>query len=430
MLLEFRVSNYRSFDEEQTFSFVASKDKSLEDENVHHEGDHRVLKAAAFYGANASGKTNLVSAIGVARHLICTSATEMTAGNTIPVNSFLLSRGNEHRASSFEFTVRVDGVRYDYGFSATSERITEEWLFAYPKKKAAEWLSRVYDAETGIYDWDLRGPFAKVKRALKGETRANGLALSRAIQLNVTELNPLYFWFHDKLAVIDQSTPPESQRSTMRFSLDMFKRNPQFQAYLNDLVSSADMGIVGIDVEEADGLQAGRGATMSPEERKDAEAVLKKEKWHTWSLTHRNGDSGKKTSMGLLAEAMGTRRLLALSGPWWDSLEHGFTVVADELDCSLHPHLVRKLVEAFHGSRNKSGAQLVFTTHDTSIMDLSLLRRDQIWLMEKQRSGATEMYSLYDFKDRPRNTEAISRGYLGGRYGGVPNFGPALEDVY
>ncbi len=129
-------------------------------------------------------------------------------------------------------------------------------------------------------------------------------------------------------------------------------------------------------------------------------------------------------------ESNGTRRLFALAGPILDGLDQGATLVVDELECSIHPLLARKLIELFQSpSMNTQGAQLIFATHDSTLMDLSLLRRDQIWLTNKRSNGSTELYSLYDIEERPRNNEAAQKNYLDGRYGGVPRFGPSLEDL-
>ena len=129
-------------------------------------------------------------------------------------------------------------------------------------------------------------------------------------------------------------------------------------------------------------------------------------------------------------ESIGTQRFFGLAGCFLEAIAHSFVLVIDELECSLHPLLTRKLVELFQASNaGVSGAQLIFTTQDSNLMDEDLLRRDQIWMAQKRTSGATELFSLYDLQERPRTTEAFERNYLLGRYGGVPNFGPSLEDL-
>ncbi len=150
----------------------------------------------------------------------------------------------------------------------------------------------------------------------------------------------------------------------------------------------------------------------------------------SWFEEACNPDTGETVSLPLSEESDGSQRLLALAGPLWSALQKGHTLVVDELDCSMHPLLVRKLIEYFQSERhNTAGAQLIFTTHDSTLLDLSLFRRDQINLVEKDQVGGSDLFTLYDFEAKPRRDEAIHRGYLAGRYGAIPVFGPMLEDL-
>jgi hypothetical protein len=146
-------------------------------------------------------------------------------------------------------------------------------------------------------------------------------------------------------------------------------------------------------------------------------------------MMHQTGSGNELVPFDLGDESEGTQRVFALAGPFLDALDFGWVVTVDELDCSMHPLLTWNLVQLFQSSANKKGAQLIFTTHDTSLMDPELLRRDQIWITEKNAAGATELRSLYDFKEKSRSTEAFEKRYLAGRYGGIPSFGPTFEDI-
>lgn len=431
MLLEFRVSNYRSFRDEQTFSLVPTiRDHSHENANVVRKDGHRILKSAAVYGANAGGKSNLVKAFGAVKEFVATSATQMTLGDKIDVEPFRLQREYADRPTEFRFALLLDGVRYDYGFSATAERVHDEWITAYPKGVGQRWLERFYHPDAEEYEWKCRGPLAREKRGLIARTRQNGLALARGAERNIDELAPLFLWFKEKLRVLDQSTPPEALDSTMRYSMELFRENSEFGSYVRGMIADADLGIAGLGVEGREISESDLPRDLPHELRDRILSKLGKEGLLTWVLTHLNRDTGEAVRLSPDDEAAGTLRLLALSGPWWYTLQHGYTLVVDELDCSLHPHLVRKLVQVFQSpAHNRSGAQLIFVTHDSTLMDRSLVRRDQIWLVEKERNGASRMFSLWDVRETPRKTEAIQRGYLGGRYGGVPSFGATLEEV-
>jgi AAA15 family ATPase/GTPase len=216
----------------------------------------------------------------------------------------------------------------------------------------------------------------------------------------------------------------------MPYSLNLFREDANFRSYLTEVIADADMGIARLDVVQKQVSEVELPAELPDEVRKRVLAKPAEYDLMTWIFTHLNRESGEEAKLFVNQEAAGTQRLLALSGPWWDTLQNGYTLVVDELDCSLHPHLVRKLVQIFQSPiHNPSGAQLVFATHDATLLDLSLLRRDQVWLVEKHSSGASRMFSLWDYRETPRKQEAILRGYLGGRYGGVPSFGPTLEAV-
>lgn len=427
MLLEFRVKNYRSFADEQTLSLVASNDDSHEDKNIHHVLDYRTLKSTAVYGANASGKSNLIYAINAVRYFVSLSATNMTIGDEIGVESFLLDREYMDQPSEFHFSLLLDGKRFDYGFSATSERVVGEWIFTYPRKKAKPWLERYYNEETNEYEWKFGGPLEKEKKGLIARTRDNGLALSRGVERNIKALEPLFMWFRNNLRVLDLSKSPETG---MPRSLTLFKEDESFRSFMGSFIKNADMGISKITAVEDPEPEYNITQDIPEQLKKEIQSRLKKSSLMTWILTHKNQETDFSVDMLLDRESAGTQRLLALGGPLWDTLSHGYTLFVDELDCSLHPHLVRKLIELFQSStHNKSGAQLIFVTHDSTLMDLTLFRRDQICIIEKQSSGASQMYSLWDFDTKPRKSEAIQRGYLSGRYGGIPNFGPELEFV-
>lgn len=427
MLLEFRVSNYRSFDEEQVFSFVASKDKALEDSNVHTVGDQRVLKAAALYGANASGKSNLIKALEMAGRFVANSATKMNLGDKIPVEPFMLRASARNEPSRFEFSLLIDGDRFEYGFAATADRVHEEWIIGYKRNKEQVWLDRTYDTGSAMDKWKFAGPLELAAAELQARTRANGLALARAAELNFGAVVPLYLWFKNRLRVFSTEfgSPPPGV-GAMSYTLALFREEESFREFAKRLVADADTGIVDLAVRVLKGDEVKLPQELPAELR---EKILKTGSFVDWSAEHRNHLTRETARFDSDGESTGTQALLGFSGPFWDSIRNRYTLVIDEIEASMHPHLVRRLVSLFQGEAIASHAQLLFATHDSTLLDLSLLRRDQVWLMEKGPTGATEMYSLWDFGERPRNTEAIQRGYLAGRYGGVPNFGPTLEAI-
>jgi hypothetical protein len=452
MLLEFRVGNYRSFDEPQTFSLVASSDTRHPD-NCIPFGNLRLLKSAALFGANASGKSNLLRAIGFMRQFVLHSATAMNIGDEIPVVPFQLGRGSRSRACFFEAAFVVGEVRYQYGFTANSKRVEDEWLIAYPKGRPQHLLERRLDSDTGQTTWAFRGELRREGTLLRERTRDNGLVLSRGAELNIAPLTTVLLWFRQKVSVLNLSTSPASliDQTAMRL-----KEDPTFRERVLRLMRHADLGISDLEVsEEHPGWTASTvlgdvpPSAWTPSIAPGGSATANLGSAGTtisWTApmtgsvfvhnvpairsVHRAADGETVRFDFLEAESNGTQRFFALAGPWLDALDRGALLVIDELDCSMHPSLTLKLVELFQTpGANPGGAQLVFTTHDSTLMDSGLFRRDQIWIVEKDRAGASRLSSLYDFEEKPRNNEALQRRYLAGRYGGVPVFGPTFEDL-
>ncbi len=429
MLLEFSVENFRSFREKQTLSLVASTDKAHEGNLIAGE-KQSLLKVAAVYGANASGKSNLVTAIRFMASFIQQSATTMTQGDKIQgAVPFRLDRESEGEPSSFEVTVIVEGVRYVYGFSVTPERVHGEWLDAYPKGRPRRWFEREGDPA----DWTFNKPLRGDQTTLKERTRANGLVLSRGAELNIAPLSKLFLWFRKKLWTFDLSDPPQVFWNTQK-TAQVARGDKSFRDRVTRLLHHADLGISGIRFVEKpmtpDGMPSILREMLSDHMMKQLGDGTR----FQLLSSHQSSDGDAAIEFDFEeAESNGTKRLFALAGPLLVALDQGSVVVADELDCSMHPLLTRKLIELFQSPEaNKKGAQLVFTTHDSSMMDQTLFRRDQIWFTEKNTSGATDLFSLYDFKTdegKPRVNEAFERRYLAGRYGAVPQFGPALEDA-
>lgn len=449
MLVEFRVANFRSFKEEQTLSLVAANADDKHRGNLIEQPKFNLLKAAAVYGANASGKNNLIRAIGYMSLFVRDSATKINQGDKIPgMAPFRLAPASRQEPSRFEVVVIVDGTRYEYGFAATRERVHDEWLTAYPpgkNKRRQRWFERSWRSDDDRTDWKFRSPLTSRAGLLKETTRANGLILSRGAELNVKPLTPLFMWFRLHLWLFDLSSTPAE---LVQYSAKRIKEDQGFHDRVLRLIRHADLGIDGFAVaeqtlpEEID--DDGSGLELAEAARKAHNALREASRpvaaaygidptRLTVKALHCPMGTKSYVAFDLVKdESNGTQRFFALAGPVLDALDTGSVIVADELECSMHPLLTRKLIELFQSPReNKKGAQLIFATHDSTLMDPELFRRDQLWLVEKARSGASELFSLHDFdtEDRPRSTEAFQRRYLAGRYGGVPNFGPTFENL-
>jgi AAA15 family ATPase/GTPase len=412
MLVEFRIKNFRSLRDEQVLSLVASTDKSLLDTHALDTGMKaapHLLKSAVVYGANASGKSNLIKALQYMRGVVLESAA-LQPGHTFDrLQPFKLDTTSGSLPTEFEVTFILDGVRYQYGFAMNAQRIVSEQLLVYKAFKPQRWFERHFDAQSGkdVYEF---GPGMKgAKHLWEGATRSNALFLSVAVQLNSEALRPVFDWFANRLVIINEQSPLSAE-----FSLQMLKQEAQRKAICEFLLA-ADISIADIKVSTQQAMVQSLRFDLATGKREEesAEQAVDEVKFH--HITE-NG----KAVFDLMDESSGTRNLLFLTGPILDILNKGLTLVVDELDTSLHTLLVQALVRLFHRPEvNTGGAQLVFTTHDTSLLDAyGLFRRDQVWFVEKRPDQSSSLYPLLDFS--PRKNEALERGYLQGRYGALP----------
>lgn len=412
MLVEFRIKNFRSLRDEQVFSMVASSDKTLLDTHAVETGlkaAPHLLKSAVVYGANASGKSNLIKALQYMRGVVLESASLPPGQGFDRLLPFKLDTLSADLPTEFEVTIILDGVRYQYGFSMNSQRIVSEQLLIYKTHKPQRWFTRKFDADSDKDVYQFGTGLKGAKNLWEGATRPNSLFLSMAVQLNSDALRPVFDWFANALVIFNELTPLSPQ-----FSIQMLKQEAQRKA-ICEFMCAADASIDDIQVATRQAMVHTINydlATGKREETANEQAVDEVKFHHVTEFG--------KAVFDLADESSGTRNLLFLTGPILEVLAKGMTLVIDELDTSLHPLLVQALVRLFHRPEvNNGGAQVLFTTHDTSLLDAyGLFRRDQIWFVEKRRDQSSSLYPMLDFS--PRKNEALERGYLQGRYGALP----------
>ena len=412
MLVEFRVKNFRSLRDEQVLSLAASKDKSLQNTHTFATDISAVptlLRSLVVYGANASGKSNLIKALQYMRGVVVESATLIQPGQPFGVQPFRLDGRSAEQPTEFEITFLIDKVRYQYGFTMTPQRIVSEHLLVYKAFKPQRWFERHFDADTGkdVYEFGsgLKGP----KNLWESATRPNSLFLSMAVQLNSEPLRPVFDWFSNHLVIINEISPLAPQ-----FSVQMLRQENQRKA-ICDFLTAVDISISDIDV-----VTNKKPSQVFQFDLAAGKTEVRTEEIEENQLRFHHVTESGEVIFDLADESHGTRNLLFLAGPVLDILSKGRTLVIDELDTSLHSLLVRELVRLFHRPDLNTGhAQLIFTTHDTSLLDAyGLFRRDQVWFVEKKKDYSSDIYSLLEFS--PRKNEALERGYLQGRYGSVP----------
>ncbi len=443
MLIEFKVTNYRSIRAEQTLSMVASNYSDELPQNLI-SCDHvpglkgvKLVKVVAIYGANASGKSNIINAFRFFAEFIRDSATKLQPGAATGVQPFKLDPACLTEPSKFEMTAVINGIRMLHGIELTRERVTREYVVAYPKSKPQVWFEREWDG--GKYQWSKSTAHFKHDAALREKTSENVSFVSVGAQFNHTQAKVLYDWYraHARIALIEQH---ESQY----FSIRIMVTDESKRLELLKVVKSADLGAVDIQIRKLDWravMEIALKTQMHDSARVKAEALdwqkeiessttkdlerhrssLEKaaQLLSTPELVHQGAESYKVALDYDEEESSGTKRFLDLMAQLSMAREEDQMAVFDELETSLHPLLAKALLEfVLSKTEIPHTAQLLFTTHNPLLLDQTLLRRDQIWFTEKDQEGATRLYPLTDFK--PRKDESLIKGYLAGRYGGIP----------
>jgi uncharacterized protein len=393
MLRSFRLANHRSFADEQELSLLPVYDRELS-----------ALPVAAVYGANASGKSNLLDGLTFMQDAVLRSFQSWDADGGVPRRLFRLDPALRTAPSLFVVDLMIDGVRYTYGFSADSELILEEWLYSYPEKKKRVLFERTgNEIKFGSTVHEVKGKLD----ALDQLTRSNALFLSLSAQLDLEYVVPVSRWFRSGLKV-RRSRGWRPDRIIARRVSSYLRRHQDDSSALTELLAVADVGIsdlVVVDEPDPASLRPGGGSIQK--------------------LMFVHGNPAELFELD--DESDGTRSWLSLLVDVLDVLDAGGTLLVDEIDASLHPLLTARLIGLFRDEEiNPHGGQLIFTTHDASLLGTMLgdeiFGRDQIWFVEKSAEGASRLYPLSDFK--PREGENRERRYLGGSYGAVPVLSP------
>ena len=429
MLVEFTVGNFRSIREPQTLSMVAAKavakDKRLDRENVFEVDDVRLLKTAALYGANSSGKSNIIKALTfMRRQLERFTLRRDIAEDRIDVEPFLLDSVSASQPSHFEAVFFVNKKQYRYGFDATQERITAEWLYHVPEQRESLLFSRENDT------YDLRGAFKKEGANLQERTRENRLYLPVVAEFNGQIAREVLDWFLSLR--IDSGLRNYLRPRVTELILESGNTATSERQLLLELLRNLNLGFEDVSIEhermEQDASEPNSSTLVIEQMSIPGLDSAPKRRFITENLrtrtVHRNNDGEQKVLFDLSKqESDGTQRVFALAGEIVQVLSRGSVMVVDEIDARLHPILTRNLVQLFNSTQsNPLNAQLVFATHDTNLLTNNLFRRDQIWFIEKDQQQASHLYSLADFKG-VRNDASFEKDYILGRYGAIPFLG-------
>lgn len=417
MLIELSVANYRCFRDRVTLSLeaeprISERDKAVDERNVAHTADGDLLRVVGIYGANASGKSNLLRALSALRSLVLDSAREGQVGDRLPVDPFRLDVDSLRAPTELEVVFMEAGLQYRYGVALTSGRVEREWLFA---RAVGDEEQRWFERERETYDV---GPGWQHDASLEEKTRAEALHLSVAAAFNHPQATSLLEWFR-RLRLINGL---EAQ-GIAAHATELLGSVAHGEA-IRVLIRRLDFGI--------DDLRVVGNLSLLEDKNPHLHMAMSKASIDAMRfigyprvLAVRSG-----VEFDLYQdESAGTAKAFELAGPIVEALASGDVVVIDEFDARLHTLLAKQIVELFQDPlTNPHDAQLVFASHDTNLLTRTLLRRDQLWFVEKSRkTHSSDLYSLaelrFDDGKGVRNDARYEADYLQGRYGAIPFFG-------
>jgi uncharacterized protein len=419
MILEFTIGNFLSFKDKRTLNLESSSITEYEN-NIAEYCDHKILKSAVIYGANSSGKSNLIKAMSTMRRLL-THSSKQSSTDKLNVVPFLLNTETENSPSYFEVLFLLDDGRYRYGFEVDNSSIASEWLFKQPKNKEVSLFIRDRDKI------EVSKEFIEAAN-LEEKTRENGLFLSVVDQFNGPTAKKIMKWFHNWVTI--SGLRHEDYRG---ITLSMLERDLS-KDQLKEFYRSLDLGfqelnlIVGALTPERLAIKNVPNEVLSK-----IISDLKGGKVATIETLHRRFDpEGSFVDFRRFdldqQESAGTNKIVDISGAIFKTLGEGSILVIDELDAKLHPLLTIAIIRLFNSPEiNKKNAQLIFATHDTNLLGCGCFRRDQIYFTEKDKFEATDLYSLVEYKEddgtKVRKDRSFEKDYIAGRYGAIPFIG-------
>ena len=395
MLIEFTIGNYLSFKDKKTLSLEATAIKD-NPENVIKEGKYNLLRSAVIYGANSSGKSNLIKAFEKMLKTIKDSA-KGSSTDEMDIIPFLLSNETEYKPSYFEILFLIRGTRYRYGFEADKKTVHSEWLYECVNNKENNLFIREQDKI------DVSNDFEEGK-GLEEKTRENALFLSVVDQFNGSKSKQIIKWFDAQVIFSG------IQHEKKRFLTSIFLERDNLASWVKNFLNPFSLGFVDINLIKSESGEKDQVKTFHNKYDKLGNII------------------GKQEFQLLEQESSGTNKLYDMAGFIMLGLKTGGLTIIDELDAKLHPLLTMAIIKLFNSpEHNKDNAQLVFATHDTNLLNNVCFRRDQIYFTEKNQLEATDLYSLVEYREadgkKVRNDRSYEKDYIAGRYGAIPFIG-------
>ncbi len=407
MLVYFKAENFKSIKDPVVINFEATAISAHQHSNVIEKGKAKLLKTVLLYGANASGKSKILDAFVTYRALILKSTANHST-TLLPVQPFKLNTESVKQPSQFESEFIIKNKRYKYGFKATNKHIDSEWLIEVRSTTDSAVFLRVGQ------DFEINEKKFQNAKGVEKKCNENVLFLSVADQWNVPLAKEIYKWFFDMVTI--HGLHDDSYKSHTNELLE----KQEYNSLINDLISHADLGIKSVKLVPFMENQRRHLQDVGVLSSDDSDPDNKGRVFAHHDIYNNEGQvTGIEFFDMLTHESEGTMKFYNVIGAILSSIKHGNLVIIDELDARFHTLLTKAIVGLFNSESVKSGAQLMAVSHDISVVDQELLRRDQVYIVEKDNFGATNVASLAEYKS-VRNETPFAKNYLDGKYGGIP----------
>ncbi len=407
MLIQFNFENYKTYLNQTSLDLTATSIIELSSNLIEYKKNEKYVKVSAIYGANASGKSNILEAFKQMRLWVLKSFELSGSRKAIPQKRFQFCESGKNGKASFEVFFSINDEEYQYGYLADDKKIYEEWLY----KRNFRFKSRfdlVFERQEQTFN--LRDDLKKIKELLNSINERT-LLISILSSLKFQDAINVSQWFEETEVVNFGDVTFEFLISRTLPKVNFDNEN-EHQRFL-DFLTAIDVGIEGIRIEKVSESDVSK---ENDDEVKGNYQIF---------TQHRNTDNNELEEISLADESSGTQKMISLYYFLEETLKNGCTLFVDEMDAKLHPLLTRYIINLFQDEEtNTKNAQLVFTTYDTNALTKELFRRDQIWFAEKDRNGISTLFSLAEYKVnniKIRNDATYNKDYLGGRYGAVPN---------
>lgn len=412
MLINYKFKNFKSFFNETNFTMLSNLDKSSHPDNLETIGKDKVSKVKIIYGANASGKSSFLYSVDFIKSFALMS-NRLVEGNHIAINPYVFTENFANNPSEFSITFVKSNIKYNYCFSCTNRKVINEKLDIYYSSKPTTIFTR-----TNTIDYKFNAD-AKILNEIKTKNTENKLFLITAATWNYEKAKPVVEYIMNDIVVLfdtDQPTQYNINYIMTHGDYDEFKR------FCLDFLNSADISISDFEVRPIKLQEYGQHAEfikklMNVLSNNGLEKDSKLP--NSYNIKTNHNINNVNYTLELIEESIGTQQLFYLAPVLFYVFKEGKTLFIDEIDRSLHPLLVEYLIKKFlNKDININNAQLICNTHDTNLLNLDFLRRDEIWFTERNKYGISELYSLAEFS--PRKNENIEKAYILGRYGAIP----------